>query len=505
MQTIPPQKPGFHGLTDKDRAFTNWHSFGDYTSKLGCLNDFLERKDAVVRRQRYKEELDSLMRLKLSREQTEKEREREYMRDRQADLALARQEEAALGRQMAEFERKRQASCLVDVQQRNEAVKEQNKADNLKRARELEENKKIIELDEVQRKAKKAIIAEEFKQNYAQEMESKQAQKKREREDDHKFALSEQYMLQKQEEKNREFLMKLKSGWKQNSEIVAIYEKLYLDKEARKKAMEYQTVERPYLERLRGDLEREEKELRCRAELKKEKNEFLLKQIEHNRIKKQLLTFEEAVLDNEKLQQDLDSKNTQDRLQKESHRKRLEENLRILRHQIEENRRVLMEGDTMNQAEADINNSAPVKIDYVHPSDDVICGLPGIGISHDRRAQLDALDRNLALNDVALAKSETPNYAEPRKNDPHSTAAMARLLHTIKDQNLLANEDLKSTGTQRLSLLAEKAQRIQEEKKLASEPAKENALRFRNEYDMIRFKNKNNKFNIISNQINNLH
>lgn len=496
MQSDPPQKQGFNTLINADRAFTNWHGFNDYTTKLGCLNEFLEKKDAGARKLRYKDELDSLARLKLSREHSEKEREREYFNRNRCDLETLKIQEATVTRQLQEFERKRQTNCLADAMLKSEAAKEENRMTNLKRAQELETNQKMIELDDYQRKIKKAQIAEEFKHSYAVDLEMKLAQKKREKEEDTKYMLSEQFLLQKQEEKNKEFLMKLKNGWKQNTEIVALYEKLYQDKEARKKAMEFQTVERPYLDKLRADLEKEEKELRIRETMKKEKNDFLLKQIEHNKMKKQLLNFEEAVLDNEKLQRDLEAKQTQDRAFKENYKKKLEENLRVLRQQIEENRKALILADNMNQAEADFNNSAPVKMDYVHPSDDLISGLPGIGISHDRRQQLDALDRNMAI-----AHDENLNFADSRKNDPHSHASMARLLHTIKNENLLNNEDVMSSGANRMGMLAETAQRIQEEKKYSAATLKENAG-FRNEYDLIRFKNRNNKINIISNQLN---
>lgn len=39
----------------------------------------------------------------------------------------------------------------------------------------------------------------------------------------------------------------------------------------------------------------------------------------------------------------------------------------------------------MNKNEAEVNNNSTVPMDYIMPSDTIIGGVPGIGISHDRK------------------------------------------------------------------------------------------------------------------------
>lgn len=503
MQVDPPQKMTFNKLLNNDRAFTDWNSFQEYTVKLSALNDFLDKKDQVARRVKYKEELDSLIKFKNSKDTNEKSKKAEELQKKRDDIKKSEEYDCQLHKQLIEFEKKRQETCLKEIQNKEENLRKLNKQELDNRAKELEENQKMIDLTEQQKKAHKAKIAQEFRECYQKEKDHKQAVKKQEKEDDVKFSLSEQHLLQKAEEKNTEFLNKLKNGWRRNDEIVALYEKLYKDSEDRRKAMEYQTIERPFLEKLRKDLEKEENELKIRTEIKKEKNEFILKQIEQNRIKKRLLKLEEAILDNEKLQKDLEAKHVADKSFKEGYRAKLAENLRILTQQIEEQRKALAPNHSMNQAEADMNNMAPVRVDYIRPNEDIIGGLPGIGISHDRKHQLDTLDKDLLLTELALTK---PNAftTNDRVNDPHGTVAMTKILNEMKSMKLTDNHEYSRMNPERrLSVLAETAQRNQMERLTASEPGKEMGKSFKNEYDLIRHKNRTNKFNIISNQVTN--
>lgn len=61
-------------------------------------------------------------------------------------------------------------------------------------------------------------------------------------------------------------------------------------------------------------------------------------------------------------------------------------NITELKSQIEQKeylRRI--KGENMNKNEAEINLTSTVPMDFIMPSDGVIGGIPGIGISHDRK------------------------------------------------------------------------------------------------------------------------
>ena len=244
-------------------------------------------------------------------------------------------------------------------------------------------------------------MASDLRNYYENDISLKAERKKQEKEDDKRYANSELELRAQQEARNSEFLQKLKNGWRRNDEIVTLYDKLYRDAEEKRKAMDQQTIERPFLEKLRKDVEKEENELKLRNEMNRDCNEFLLKQIEQNKIKKQLLKLEEAILDNEKLQKDLDTNNLQDKKFKENYRQKLAENLKVLKSQIEKSKTALLNNE-MNQVEADMNNHTTVRVDYIRPNDDLIGGIPGLGISHERKMQLDTIDKNLLMNDKAL-------------------------------------------------------------------------------------------------------
>ena len=61
-------------------------------------------------------------------------------------------------------------------------------------------------------------------------------------------------------------------------------------------------------------------------------------------------------------------------------------NISDLKTQIQEKEKLRhLRGENMNQNEAEINLTSTVPMDFIMPSDGVIGGIPGIGISHDRK------------------------------------------------------------------------------------------------------------------------
>jgi hypothetical protein len=62
------------------------------------------------------------------------------------------------------------------------------------------------------------------------------------------------------------------------------------------------------------------------------------------------------------------------------------QNISELKNQINEKEELAKRTKNhMNKNEAQINNNSTVPMDYIMPSDTIICGIPGIGISHDRK------------------------------------------------------------------------------------------------------------------------
>lgn len=61
-------------------------------------------------------------------------------------------------------------------------------------------------------------------------------------------------------------------------------------------------------------------------------------------------------------------------------------NISELKNQINEKEKLAKKSKNhMNVNEAKINNNSTVPMDYIMPSDTIIGGIPGIGISHDRK------------------------------------------------------------------------------------------------------------------------
>lgn len=62
------------------------------------------------------------------------------------------------------------------------------------------------------------------------------------------------------------------------------------------------------------------------------------------------------------------------------------QNISELKNQINEKEEMAQRSKHhMNKNEAEVNNNSTVPMDYIMPSDTIIGGVPGIGISHDRK------------------------------------------------------------------------------------------------------------------------
>lgn len=64
----------------------------------------------------------------------------------------------------------------------------------------------------------------------------------------------------------------------------------------------------------------------------------------------------------------------------------ISKNISELKTQINEKEELAKRSKNhMNLNEAEINNNSVVPMDFIMPSDTIIGGIPGIGISHDRK------------------------------------------------------------------------------------------------------------------------
>lgn len=132
--------------------------------------------------------------------------------------------------------------------------------------------------------------------------------------------------------------------------------------------------------------------------------------------------------------------------------------------QIEERRNRLANKDFMNLNEADLNNNINnLNVDFKKPTTGTIAGVPGLGLTHERTQQLKYLDRNLKNFDIMKNKQGlTFDYEKDKKYEKYMSSSKK---FDSLDQKLMESNN------------------------------------FKNEYEFIKNKNTNNRFNIITNSL----
>lgn len=82
------------------------------------------------------------------------------------------------------------------------------------------------------------------------------------------------------------------------------------------------------------------------------------------------------------------------------------DNLLALQKQMEERRLRMADEDKLNMNEANINNYIGTNVDYKHPSEIYGYGVPGLGMSFERKRQLGMIDRNLDFTKTLNSQNE---------------------------------------------------------------------------------------------------
>ncbi len=135
--------------------------------------------------------------------------------------------------------------------------------------------------------------------------------------------------------------------------------------------------------------------------------------MENNRLKKELLQYEEQRIDNERLQSELKRQKITDEHFKASYQSKLQENQNYLKKQIGDYRKQLMLEDYLTKEEAKNNHLTAQKTDFQKPTNDMVGGLPGFVRPLDRLKQLEMIKNTNRYND--LIQKENNLSKIPRK------------------------------------------------------------------------------------------
>lgn len=473
MLPDPPHKRGYHTTVPTGYSFVRWNELNNYTHQARQMHESWKESEDIERKRRYKEELDMMVNLKRMKEKKDKRNEQFAHHNFVKDLDYFDAHEAEQNLKASMFQKEMLAESEKQRDTLRQQQQEYKRLDNARHNDNLRRNKELEQMERLRTENIKQSNAQEFANNYNESVRRKKEEKAREAHIDKKCSEAERQLIAKLEAENRAFFDRIRNVGKYNQPAIELYQKLYADAEEKNKAFDFYTIDKPYYERLKKELEAEVRALEQRREMQRDNGEFILRQLDNARLKKQALQYEEQQQEYLALQKQLEQQDLKDQAFTEQYKQRLGANLETLKAQIEENKSKLFFDDFMNENEAKINQTAVTKLNYAGNNSDNLCGTPGMGLVHERKHQVKTMENNMTMDEKHLSEKLRQGSEQFEEN-----------LVPLSTTKRLANYDFAKNGSN----------------VLAKENVSMRPQGFSNEYEYIRHKNVVKPFNIISNQ-----
>jgi hypothetical protein len=429
-----------------------------------------ENKDAQGLHQQYKEDLDALIKIKQGEMLKTKD-----LRNKDADLiAQSVQNCKDLEEKQKRFKRERERTLLQESQvftqmRKDELVKQKANADAL-----LNEHlKESLVLESINLKAKKEKHLKEkegFQNHYHQVLSRKNEEKEEERRRNMQFYDEEKKNLEKMERENAEFMESIRNRLSKNKSIFEFYEKLNANNSENQLSEYKRIVEIPALEHFQRELEKEQQDLMAKKLLKTENNQFILEQIENNAQKKEMLQYQQARLEYELLVEELEHQNHIDQETKISRKKKLMDVLNTLKNQIERKNSHNSKINFMNMHESRVNDAKKYKDEIPINLEEFGSSIPGYTMAYERKKQINIIEQSSKLNNHFLTNAISSPLMDNFKS---STVSRRKIFQPDNGKSHLFNKE-----------------------NVNRQPSE-----FTNDYQYIRFMNKNQTFDIISNNL----
>lgn len=427
----------------------------------------VERQHHLDMRQQYKHELDLLIQIKKNElQKTNESRHKDSDAVAQSIKRCQEMEEQHL-KQKRERERLLMQESQLSNHRRKEEEARQRNEDKEQARQHLQQS---MHLEALNRKAKgeqHKRDVDEFTEHYSQSVAHKAKEREEEKARNKQYYEDEQKMLANMEEENFRFMESIRRRTEHHKDVQDFYRDMHKDTIERQRENYQRTIEGPVLEHLRKELEKEQQDLLARQQLKEETNTFILAQIKNNEQKREMLEYEQARADYERLIDELERRDNMDRETKAVKRAQLKETLDTLRAQIDRKRKELSKVNCLNLHEMRTNQH--VKDETEMPSiDQEASYIPGFAVPHERKRQLMVMEQSIKLNNQLLASS-------------------------LSNTGL---KDFKSSSVSRRKIFQPD---MTKSNVLNKENHNQQPSSFASDYQFIRFRNKNMTYDIISN------
>jgi hypothetical protein len=429
-----------------------------------------EAKEVHDMRHHYRDELDMIIKMK----QIELQRTKDT-RNKDADLIIQNIEKCKeLEDKHKRFRRERERSMLQDSQlqtiKRNDEITKMKNEEEIKIRDLLRESidKETIILRAKKERHQKEI--ESCQNHYYQAIAKKNEVKEEDRKRDKNYYEEEKKYLEKMEKDNTDFMAGIRNRLLKNQDVLEFYERLYASISENKRLEYKKIIEKPSLDKLARELEKEHQELMARKQLKNENNQFILEQIENNAQKKEILQYQQAKLEYDMLVEDLERQDNLDQASKIAKKKILMDILNTHKSQIEYKNNEKWKIHCMNMHEARLNGPIKDKEGFISNPEDIGNSIPGLSMAYERKKQLLVMENSLKRNNHFL-----------------SNGISSPLIENFKSSNVSRRKVFQPDNSKAHLFNKENHNR---------QPSD-----FDNDYHYIRYMNKNQTFDIISNNM----
>lgn len=441
-----------------------WSQFESFQKRNHDQQFEEQRIREIQRRRKYKEELDLLVEIKKKkgalRPSGSEKLEDIVEKNKQLDII-----DQINANQMRDFERARLQESQVMRQKKLEEAVHVREAENSLILENLKNS--CVRDEEVERliRARKEQQNKSIKDFINYQVEQKHALKQQALQEDKKFSEEEQKEFEKFERNHKAYFDKIKSLGASKDTILKIFIQLQEEEKAKRKDIEFRMIDKPCLEKT---VQEEQNYLIQQAHKKlitEQTNLGLSQQIENRRVHRENEEYARLKEEYESMVNELERQDKTTREYDQNRRQQLLKYLDSLKQQIEHNRNRPRDDHIMNPIETAINGVLGGTVKEVPGVEILGEGIPGINIPYDRKHQLELVDKNLKQTDEFLHK-----YIDGGVQFESSHAASRR--------------KLASTVTYSRSLGINKEN--------------SSSLSSMNEYQYIRFRNKNSQYNPIS-------
>ena len=419
-----------------------------------------EKEETQKRKQDYRRELDLIIKLKNKIRESEESQKMFDLRRQTGHVGDVLEEQKKDEKMRKEFDLMALETSVANSVLKRQIQQTKMKADKKEDLEELRQSQVIQEFEKEMHKKNKCEERKAIEKQRHTRLKNFVENKAKEKMTEKMFLNSELKIIDGILEKDQQFMNGVRHRLDKYEDCRQMTEKVQKDFMHLRRRTDFLLADKPYADRLQGELLREKKQT---EEIKTCKNDLgisLSKEIEKRQYEKTVRFYEDVKEEHSLLVNSVAKMDAREKQKKEKLCREMKETLETLQNQIEKGKEMIAERHSMNKCETDMNN--PVGSKWGYMPELTVQFVPGFANQFDKKLMNAYQDR--------MGKVDTGNL--------ESTLNMS---NAAKENNRMERSMLGN------------------ERKNPVDFGIKRCLNLASEYDYIRNKHRNGVFNIITN------